>query len=513
MKIFIPAAAAFLSFLTWHVFPEASAIAGSRVMGLDPEDPQETVFIPLLDSEDGAPSREGLDLYVILTDLIETDPYWDVVEFLKTQGASEVIQFRHEAMDRAFQRLAELKPGFVAVAVRPDLLDVNFHFDFLERASRLDKDPFVDFAFGYVTGATPLEAFEFVEGIAAAKRMKIPKTILEFGPTEKPYDSRNPHKWAKGFYVQRFGHEEKGADVIARLKKLTKTGILKAWGHGEPDGVTNGLKGKEIRKSGLDLHPALYFSGPCWCGVPSGWYTLEGGGVKRKVVDPMDSFLLALIKAKASAVFAGIDPDRGETNHHECEYLLVTGDPVGMASKSTYDEVVVAYRRPRLQLPQYEEGKGKPHRDIADTMISGGACRALFGDPTFRPFGKAGDDPFRVKTKWSKKGLEVLWKGDSNLGKYWSPVDIFRAEGRWTHRIRFRIEQPLDRAREIRGFRVLSVTKDGKEVPYVFPSAAVESWGGKARIHGMVVFPGNEKDRVLWGGKEYKARFLFSKAP
>jgi hypothetical protein len=388
---------------------------------------------------------------------------------------------------------------------------VNFHFEFLERASRLDSDPFVDFSFGYLTGATAEEAVAFAEGIRAAMKRKPAKSILEFGPSSQPHPltGGTRHKYADGFTSRRLAHENDEGDVPKLLSAAKGIGVLSAWGHGMPDGVAQGMSGEKLRASGLDLHPALYFSGPCYCGVTGRWFRESGGSVTEETIAPEKSFLLALINARVTAAFTGLDPDRGETNHHELDHVLITGEPVGMASKSTYDDVVVAYRRPELKLPRYVPGKGRPYRDIHDNMISGSACRALFGDPRYRPFAKAGEDPFRVRHEWTKKGLVVTWKGGANLGKTWMPVDINRAGGSWTHRLRFRFELPLDKASKLTKFKVLAVTKDGKDLPYVYPTAALETWGGKLVVHVLIVFPVNPKDRALWKGREYVAKLRF----
>jgi hypothetical protein len=288
-------------------------------------------------------------------------------------------------------------------------------------------------------------------------------------------------------------------------------GVYAATGHGEPSRVSDGLTGAQIRAAGLDFSSSLYFSGPCWCGVPKRWFRLEKGSIAEHEVAPTESFLLGLVSARASGVFAGLDPDRGESSHHELEHLLLHGEPLGHASKSTYDDAVLAYRREKLALPRYEEHRGYPYRDIHDLRISGGACRALFGDPAWAPFKATGADPFRVTTKRGKEGLAVTWRGDDSLGRYWGPVDVMRpgSDADWTHRVRFRIEVPREEAAKLRKFEVVSMTKDGKPLAYVYPTAALESWGDRVRVHGMLVFPPDPKNQALWGGKEWEAKFLF----
>jgi hypothetical protein len=471
------------------------------------ENPQAVVFLPLEDQGEGAPGRSGIGRTVLLTDLGKDDPWYAAVEVFTKAGIRDVVGVHPWNPDAAFARLAKLGPEFVIGVFAPETLDVNFHFDLLERSSRLDADPFVDFALGYVTGATPEEAVAFAQTTLAARKRTPIRSILEFGPSSNPASLTQPkrHPWADGFTTRRFSHAEDDAEVAAQLAGIKGVGILSAWGHGMPDGVDHGIKGRQVREAGLDLFPALYFSGPCYCGVPARWFEPSGGAVHERRVGPEASFLLAMLGARVSAMFAGLDPDRGETNHHELEHVLTTGAALGHASKSTYDDVVLAYRRKQLDLPHYMTGKPDPHRNLADTMIAGGACRALFGDPSWAPFPKVGPSPFEVTARPSPKGIRVSWVRDEPLGKYWQPVDIYRADGGWTHRLRFRCEIPKDRARRLRSLQVLAVEKDGKSLPFVFPTAAVELWGGKTILHAMIVFPRDEKDRALWNGRRFEA--------
>ena len=477
------------------------------------EKPDRVVFLRSLPKDGGAPSVEHKDHFVVLAAVGEDDPYHGVVRVLQQGGADEVIALDPDKPKAAFKQLRAIRPGFVAIVIRPEALDVNVHFDFLERAARLDADPFVDFAFGYFTGATADEAIAFAKATQKLKRKKLPSVMLEFGPSTKPrpLSPLRRHRWAKGFKLRELWHPHDATDVAQQLEEAEGFGVLSASGHGMPDGVDHGLSGAALRASGLDLFPALYFSGPCYCGVTSRWFDMSTSSAKERRVAPEESFVLALINARAGAIFAGLDPDRGETNRHEFEHLLLTGDPLGFAAKSTYDECVVAYRREELILPRYRSKRGRPHRDIHDRMIAGGACRALFGDPRQRPIKRAGDDPFQVSLKKTKKGVDVVWKHDDTLGRYWGPVDVYRAEGRWTHRVRFTFEVPIEDASMLRRFEVQSVEKDGKALAFTWPTAALEVWAGTLRVHGMLIFPPNHRDRALWNGKAFEARFRFRK--
>ena len=473
------------------------------------------LLLPLEGSRtSGAPSKANVGKTVLLTDIRSTDPWYAAVKVLKAAGYRDVVSVTPWNPERAFKALGRKKPGAVVCVFRPETIDVNFHFDFLERASRLDKDPFVDFAFGYITGGSPEEMRAFAAAAVAAKKKKRwPKSILEFGPSTRPQDptSEAPHKWAKGFTNRRWSHPEDASDIATRLGKLRPKGVLSAWGHGMPDGVEHGMPGASlVGEQAPDLSACLYFSGPCYCGVPAGWYRNDKGKIVRESVAPEESFLLGLLRARVAAAFAGLDPDRGETNHHEREHVLL-GSTLGAASKATYDDVVIARRTPRLELIRYEVGKRRPHANVRETMIMGGACRALFGLPDWAPYAKAdaGDDPFAVRPRKGKKGKGIVldWEGEDYFMKFWMPVDIFNGTGGWTHRLRFKTEVPFDAAKKIRSLEVDVLTKDGKPLEQVNTTAAFEHWGGKVFLHLTVPFPRNEQDRALFNGKEFRARF------
>ena len=466
--------------------------------------------------KEGAPPAKNLGKLVVLTDLAKSDPWYALVTRLASaKKAAAVLAFPAGEPQRAKAELQRELPEFALVVTKPDHLDVNVHFALLETLAALDADPFVDVAFGYVTGATLDEAKAFVERIISlsSKRDALPEKLVDFGPAAQPpsqFSGPAADNLAKGWL--RWSAYHRAVDELLQRKEwLTGAGVLHAGGHGMPDGIDDGLKGKDLRALALDLAPALYFSGPCYCGVTSAWFAPTAKGIERKVVKPEESFALAALARGVSALFAGFDPDRGETCSQELEHLFVHGDALGYASKETYDGVVVARRQPALELYRYEEGKPAPQRDLIDTMTGGGACRALFGDPTWKPVEACAPPAFDVRKRDGAKELELSWSAEKPDLKQWTLCDVYRCDGGWTHRIAFKVELPLATARALKGFEVKEVSAQKKPLEHRFATAMVERHGGRAWLHVYLVFPPRGQQNVFYVERDFVARFAFAK--
>src|SRR5688500_12116275 len=213
------------------------ALAGARPQ--DPadvkaDDPKAVVFVPdACGAGEGAPPKYSLGKLVFLTDLAQEDPYRATLELLrKAKKPAAVVPYETGKIGAARNELLRLLPEFVIVVTRPERIDVNVHFELLETAASLDADPFVDFAFGYVTGATPEEALAFARRILAvgAKSGALPKTVVEFGPASAgnaTFTEWLPHKLAKGFKEMHAFHGP-AAEMLAKKDLLSGVGILRA---------------------------------------------------------------------------------------------------------------------------------------------------------------------------------------------------------------------------------------------------------------------------------------------
>ncbi len=480
-------------------------------------DPTATVFVgDLVARGQGrpAPPAENLGKHVVLTDLEDDHPFAPVLRAVVEEWEpSAVLRTAPSAYAAARDDLLRELPEFVTIVTAPDRLDVNVHFDFLEVASALDEDPFVDLTFGYVTGATPAEALEFVERMAAVrKRGKLPRTVVEFGPTSRATDFGGPagHAIAKG-WKRTWAHHASVDDLIGRKDRLTGAGVLRASGHGMPPGVVDGLQGKDLRALAFDLAPAIYFSGPCYCGVTGGWFERKGGVTRRSVVPPEESFALAAIASGVTALFAGLDPDRGETTSQEMERLWVDGCALGHAAKTTYDGGALALRLPRPSLYRHVEGEGRPYRDLAQQMIGGGSGRALFGDPTFVPWKASAPPPVKVRARERRDRLELTWAAERAPTQYWEMVDVYRCGGGWTHRIQFRHEVAPETAAALTSFSVARLEAKSGPLEGRFPTAMIERWGDRAFVWIYLVFPRDAENRTFFVERDLEARFAFGK--
>ena len=480
--------------------------------------PEEVVFVgDACGASAGAPPASNLGKLVLLTDIEKTDPWYSLVELLATaKKPAAILEFPVGNIEAVRSDLLRELPEFAIVVSPPDHLDVNVHFALLEMIAGLDADPFVDVAVGYVTGASRAEALAFGKRILELQKNKtpLPRSLYDFGPVAQgppQYGGPTPHPLAKG-WKRSWAFHGPVQEMQQRKADMSGHGVLHAGGHGMPSGIDNGLQAADLRQLGFDFAPALYFSGPCYCGVTGGWFDGRSGAVQRAMVPPEGSFALAALASGVSALFAGFDPDRGETCEQELEHLLVHGDALGYAIKETYDGVAIARRASEFRLLRYEVGKPMPHRDIVDGMTCGGASRALFGDPTWRPLKACAEPLFDLTVKDGAKAIGVSWQSKRVDTEHWSTVDVYHCDGGWTHRIAFRIEISVASGSALSGLEVAEMTARGQPLSFRFPTAMIERWGGKTFLHFYLVFPPAGRSNTFFVERDFKMQLNLAKA-
>jgi len=356
-----------------------------------------------------ASSDGGESSYLILTDLDRRDPYYVAVNKLREHRSAQTVHFTPGKLSEALPQLESLKPRFVAIVVKPDVLDVNLIYEILEIGSGLDDDPFTDFAYGFITGANADDAVALVSNTIKAEKEwdKFPNRIFEFGPSNVPQiDDEASFDTSTSWKRTRVAHPP-GSFPKSRLAELSRSGVVRFWGHGHPKGVDGGLSYKDIQ--GLDLFPAVVFAGPCYSAVTVTSYETcqRCGRVRGESVEPTESLALAFVARGACGYFGALDKDRCVSAAQEMEFALSTGDSLGMVSKCTYDAVVMARRSRHLCFSRMKKGMFMESEDYRERQSRMAASRVLIGDPAFQPFVGEGVVPVDARTKRTRRGLEV----------------------------------------------------------------------------------------------------------
>src|SRR5947209_1762640 len=101
--------------------------------------------------------------YLVLDLAGADDPYHAAAKRLAELRDGEIVAGNPRQLKPLLDVLKQKGPRYVAVVVRPDDLDINLARTFLKIATQVDADPFVDFAYGFITGDTPEMALALAE--------------------------------------------------------------------------------------------------------------------------------------------------------------------------------------------------------------------------------------------------------------------------------------------------------------------------------------------------------------
>ncbi|MBI2919581.1 MAG: hypothetical protein HYY18_00685 [Planctomycetes bacterium] len=417
--------------------------------------------------------------YVIVTDIAESDAWYEAVSVLAKHRDATVVTFDPERLDDLGASLAKLQPRFVAVVVKPEVIDTNFIRRFLMMSTRLDDDPFCDFACGYITGATAGDAVKFVRNMMKAEAEGLPEkftyTCVTSGKSGAGKGSDPAWLNAAGYETARvaMGYKD-DRDVLKgflreHLPDLEGQGLIKMTGCGDPERIwlfedrRNSQREKHwpydpkkvgqnpgdemfwidtATLKGLNLYPAVLTSGTCHCGslrrvyVEGDIVSTFGRSDKVEVYEmPAEKSLgLAWLSAGITAAILPVGPNHGWRTDVEVLRMYSTGAPLGEVMRSCYDELVLAYGG-EIKLGLYDVEAGRDaDADVTAMMRGGAANRVLFGDPAFAPFRKLDVAPLAV-SELAKAGdgsysveCEVLnpnapdWVDQFDCGQYRSRV-------------------------------------------------------------------------------------------
>jgi hypothetical protein len=401
----------------------------------------------------GLPRAEGLGKVVVLTNLAASDPLWKSLEAWRAARKAATVKFAGSGVGTARAALEKAGVEFVAIAVAPDTVDVNFHLDVLELCRALDDDPMPDFHLGYLTAANAKDLAKFTERILV--------------------------KEATG------GTRAQVTMPTATGKELSDLDLALHFGHGFPTHVVDGASAAQISAYDLPSAPVV-FSGACFNAVLSRSYhpcAYQPVFLAPESFPPDQLVSLAWVHAGATGFLGSLEADRGEMAMTEWDYLRETAAPLGEVIGHQYRLAFTSLPATYPGFPRYRPGVAK-RMGFYDVMLRGAVARLLLGDPAYRPL----KEPLTAPT--TTTAFELAPDGTSAT----ATVEVLRYEqgdflnylpdhgdGSFGTRVTARVALP-------EGFRgrleSLEATVDlaGGPVPVGRQIARHEVWGGRRYV-------------------------------
>jgi hypothetical protein len=465
---------------------------------------------PLLASAPRARAGETAS-YVVLEGLRVGEGYRRAAKRLADHhGGAPIVPFDPEHPEGVLERLRALAPAQVAIVLEPADIQVNTVRRILRMATQVDDDPFVDFDFGYVTGATGEEAEAFVEHIVKASEGRIPRRVGHAAV----WGGNGPSTSKEGTYtvgdrsfpsremVFRAPAAEQDRDeafLAEHLSDLEGCGAILMGGHGMPWEIGSGPRAEDL--SGLDLFPSVVLNYACYTAVTRAYPEPSyGPGVvteHMKEVEPRRSFALALLRSGAVGYVAYVNPrPAGPEMTTDFERIL-TGSTLGEARRRDYDKVVLGYLgwgEKGIAVSDVVEGRTTPRSAIDPVrhmMLDGATGGILYGDPAFRPFPPdASARPLSSEIAKDGASLRITLRLRGREAYLWG-ADPFRRfdddAGTMAMKLYGRVALPED-AGAVRSVRVVECTWGGKRVETLPAVWAEERDGGRRWLQVKVGF-------------------------
>lgn len=442
--------------------------------------------------------------YLILATAAADQEYQQAIR--KMQGLhpnSTCLMFSTQNLESLLESLRTIQPRYALIFIKPDELDVNFAWQWLELSTRIDDDPLVDVSSGFITGASPDDVNAFVARTADAVQGKssLPgKLIDNFGPNPQS-PPQGFHESAGAFMVPVFQERTALGSIFhgtegftdKRLETLQGAGLIHLGGHGDPDGVIDGVQGQQAKQ--LKLSPCVVFNGACYSGVTSRWFKQWNvkGQVESQTVSGEKSFCLNLLSNKVIAYLAALHPDHGIPVYQEMEYLAYTGRSLGDVMRHTHNGVIMGNGGTLPQLDPFEDQMPAPRWGPSDVMLKGTAARILFGDPALIVSEAFANPPFEITVSSNDPDQLQIRAELSNPQLKSEFTDTYHADlsankQQFNDRGLLIIDLP-EGWQTVGSVEVSQVRAAGQEIPHRLLSYAVETEGDRKRLHVQVDLP------------------------
>jgi len=347
-------------------------------------------------------AQESASSYVIVLDQTPAGRSYKLAAdaLAKLRAPVLLVPLTEGGLGKVFDQLRTLKPECVAFVVPPERLEDNFVGEVFERASRLNDDPYLDFAYGFITGGTPEDALALVHNTARAEsdRGSIAKKFVAVGHTFRESDL-GPFAYQQAMLHERYGYRSEPINPIDEsvdwqtrvpweMRKLDGASLVYWAGHGMGDRLC-GIDADAF--TGFHLDHAVVVLGPCHSAVTVLRHDNQPGslGVKTVTIPLERSICLKLIKAGAVAQLGSTASSSWGNVGPAITGFFNEAKTMGKALLDRLNAHIRQRGIGRFSVLPFENGQPSPQflRDERNPgEIQSIARVLLIGDPAYRPF-------------------------------------------------------------------------------------------------------------------------------
>ena len=481
--------------------------------------------------------------YIVLCSVSDTaNDYYHAAKILSTYRNAQIVHFNPETVEYILPTLMNIAPRYVAVVCKPTELYINFIRRFMMLSTQLDNDPFSDFSYGYITGATGQDVINFVNNIIYADTHNIenyPYSVGGYSATSLNYvytgtdgymTYLNPVSsasiWletsntgsgknffnANAFYMANKKLLDIGYNGDPHMLWLfdggNSTPTPPVWNYDStkienPAYARVGLTSNDI--GALNLYPAVAFNGACHSGEPKK-VMVEGdiaatfgdtqGSVEFYTMSDTFSYCLNILKTGITGYFAPCGANNANDQGEDVYNALLYHEPLGDIQKRSNDAVVMGFLGNSPNLRVYIQGSSTYDSDIlpsgtfdpntysgANSMLGGKANRIYFGDPLYNPYKYNHSDSLIL----TRSIFDSINSNSFNITLNFKKPDGFYPVWDKFHFSNTRVYAPVELPAYVGNISNLTVIDSSG--PYNLVVHAIEHFDGKTILHIEVDIP------------------------
>ena len=372
--------------------------------------------------------------YVVLAAVAAGDEFDSAARHLEKHHQARLVRFDPGDLEPVRLALETMQPRYVALVMRPEQIDFAFQRRFLQLASEIDDDPFVDCSFGYITGIRGEEALALAKRGTdrSPKSGELTHTVVA-GGLKRSFVQEQGFRLRSGkldtLRIYSAGEDafpDDGRDrkfLAKHLPRVRGRDTVTFVGHGYPREVHGGPDYRDLKD--MDLAGTVALNVACYTGTTHGYFDRDWQRrrITKEHVPFEQSFCLTLLQKGVVGYTAYVCPrPAGPELDTDLVALVVDGMSLGAARRRDYDKTVLGFLgfgEERMVLGEIKNNdRVPPNMDaVRDMMLEGATGGVLFGDPACVPFaGLQNESPLAITTEeqpsTAGKGSQLLVRAE-----------------------------------------------------------------------------------------------------